>query len=52
MAKIIIDIPEDFTYTSADTNEGGLIKAVLSYYNYACTWGYDRMENHVRVEED
>jgi len=52
MPKIIIDIPDDFTYTAGDTREDGLIKAVLDYYSYSCIWGFDKMENHIRVKEE
>ena len=52
MSKIIIDIPENFSYTSTDTREDGLVKAVLAYYDFSCKWGFDNMEDHIRIEED
>ena len=51
MSKIIIDIPDDFAYTSTDTRENGLIRAFLDYYNYSCIWGF-HMKDYIRIEED
>ena len=52
MSEIIIDIPDDFTYIAGDTSEGGFIKTVLAYHEYSCIWGYDKMENHIRIENE
>lgn len=39
MPKIIIDIPDDFTYTASNTREDNLLIAYLAYIEYYRIWG-------------